>query len=510
MAAAQRPAGHPLRAAGLVTAALLALAALFFRVPALASSRAASEAFRWLLAAGMLAAFLWGYRALRSLPDAAGQRRTVVGFAAAFCLLCLLVPPFHDIDLCCYINIGWQQSHYGLNPYTHTLSEVPGWERDPMFRPYWQFTPSAYGFLFDLLARLVCRAGGGDWALTLFLFRAVNVLAFGLTGWVVWSCCRRLGLPHPERALYLLLWNPLLLLTGVVHGHNDIQMALLSALAVHLALGRGWVLSLPALVAATLVKYLTGPLLPLAFLLIGRRHGWGKAAVSAALGLALGAAAAWPYLGDGSDFRLASSLANFTEIHNSLAALLSFPFEVCVKWLPGLAPYRALATGAVRTAGWVLFGMVYGRVALHWLRGRQSDAAALLRDGVLLLFVLVCLVSSKFYPWYMGMFLPLALLLPLGDGLRRAVLAVSCGQVLSLTFVNQAHLLNVVVMLLLPLLAARLLRRPASLPLALPRAGAFRLAAAFRRLADGQQERRVDRLEAERLHLLDAASHADQ
>src|SRR5256885_1089720 len=83
---------------------------------------------RWPLAAGLLAAFLWGYRALRDRPEASGQCRTIAGFTAAFCLLSLLVPPFHDIDLCCYINIGWQQHHYGLNPYTHTLGEVPGWD----------------------------------------------------------------------------------------------------------------------------------------------------------------------------------------------------------------------------------------------------------------------------------------------------------------------------------------------------------------------------------------------
>jgi hypothetical protein len=108
-------------------------------------------------------------------------------------------------------------------------------------------------------------------------------------------------------------------------------------------------------------------------------------------------------------------------------------------------------TGAIKLVGWAMFGMVYAGVALRWLRNRTCDGATLLRDCVLVHFVLVCLVSSKFYPWYMGMFLPLALLLSPGDWLRRSVLAVSCAQVLSLTFINQAHFLNVLVMLLLPL-----------------------------------------------------------
>src|SRR5439155_1709181 len=208
-----RQARYPLGRAGAALLALLALTALVFRTPALASNPTLCGLFRCLLVPGMLAAYLWGYRALHALPDASGQRRAIVGFAAAFCVVALLIVPFDDIDLCCYINIGWEQAHYGLNPYTCPLAEVPGWEHDPMFRPYWQFTPSAYGVLFTAIARLVCRAGHGDWWLTLQLFRAVNVVAFGLTGWVVWSCCRRLGRPHPERALYLLLWNPLLVMT---------------------------------------------------------------------------------------------------------------------------------------------------------------------------------------------------------------------------------------------------------------------------------------------------------
>jgi len=66
-------------------------------------------------------------------------------------------------------------------------------------------------------------------------------------------------------------------------------------------------------------------------------------------------------------------------------------------------------------------------------------------------FVLVCLVSSKFYPWYLGMFLPLAYWLPAGDKLRTAVLAVACVQVLQFTFLRNAHGINTVILLLGPL-----------------------------------------------------------
>jgi hypothetical protein len=52
------------------------------------------------------------------------------------------------------------------------------------------------------------------------------------------------------------------------------------------------------------------------------------------------------------------------------------------------------------------------------------------------------------------MFFPLALWLPEGDRLRRVVLVVTCANLLSLTFVAQAHFLNATLMLVIPLIGA--------------------------------------------------------
>jgi len=61
------------------------------------------------------------------------------------------------------------------------------------------------------------------------------------------------------------------------------------------------------------------------------------------------------------------------------------------------------------------------------------------------------LASPKYHAWYLGMVLPLAVLLPTGGRLRAAVLALGVANLLSFTFVTQAHLLNVALMLGLPL-----------------------------------------------------------
>lgn len=76
------------------------------------------------------------------------------------------------------------------------------------------------------------------------------------------------------------------------------------------------------------------------------------------------------------------------------------------------------AVTAAFLGGFVAF---YAALAWRTVRGTGYDSATYLRDCVLISFVLVCVASAKYYPWYLGMFFPLALWLPEGDRLRRVV-----------------------------------------------------------------------------------------
>ena len=442
-----------LRNAGLAILALLVIAAVFYHTPALAANRVASELFAWLLAGGMLVAYVRGDIALQSCADLNGKAPVVRGFAAMFGLLSLLIPPFHSVDVSCYINRGWQQVHYGLNPYVHRVLDIPNWQLDPMFRPHWAEARSPYGFLFEELAWLICRLGGGHWTTTLLGFKVASLAVYTLTGWIVWLGCRRMGLPRPERQLYLVLWNPLIIVHSLINAHNDLWMGMLTAVAVYMAVTGTWLWTIPALVAAALIKYASAALLPFTVLFVGRHSGWRKTCAGMCLCISVIALSAWPYLhNDWRSFFTGQGTAN-TVVQNSLAGMALFPFEMAVRQRPSLQDsWEDVAKGITLTFG-VAFLLFYASLFWKRLRGGPYNREVYLYDCVLVPFVLVCLASSKYYAWYLGMFFPMALWLPEGDRLRRVVLVVTCANLLSVTFVAQAHFLNTLLMLVIPVIA---------------------------------------------------------
>ena len=438
---------HKLYAVGALTAAVYLAALVFYREGPAAHTRTGKELFAWFICLSLLPLYVWGYRVVSGEGETAGAR-TVVLFSATFCLLALFTHPFHSTDVFGYVNRGWQQVHYGLNPYEHRLADVPGWREDPMFREHWLYNPTPYGFLFMLLARAVCAAGGGNWWATVLLFKAVNVAAFAGSAWLVWAATRRLNAAGRVRSLYLLTWSPLLLMHHVANGHNDLLTGFFVALALYFAFAGRELWIIPALSAATLLKYGPAVLIPFALVFVVRRKGWGVGLAGCAISAALTVVVTAPYLADWERLRLEDIRDNATLIDNSLHSLLIHLYGTAALALPPLAAGRDEVDAVIRFTlrlGFVAF-LVYQFVRLP----RDFAPAAFAEKALLVLFVLICVISSKFNAWYLGMLLPAALMLEEGRALRRVTVAVSGGELLSLTFFKQAYMLNYFAMVLVP------------------------------------------------------------
>ena len=236
----------------------------------------------------------------------------------------------------------------------------------------------------------------------------------------------------------------------IANGHNDILIGCLLAAAAYLVVRGREVWVLPALAAATMLKYAPVLLAPAALVYVYRRRGWKVAAVGCLLGALIAVAAAAPYLGDWRQFRLEDIRDNATLIDNSLHSFLIHLYTNAARLVAPLMPYKEEFNSAIKAAlrgGFLIFLAV---VHVRFLR--RVTAGRLLELWALVLLVLMCVVSSKFNAWYMGMLLPPALFLPERHWLRRVTLLVTCAQTLSLTFFKQAYMLNYFAMVIVPAL----------------------------------------------------------
>jgi len=372
----------------------------------------------------------------------------VVGFGALLCLLAYLIYPFHSTDVFGYINRGWQQVHYQQNPYVFWTADIPNWQHDPMLRDHWIYNPNPYGFLFTLLARALTWVGRGNWWLTLFLFKSVNLAAYAATAGLVWSAAKRLGHAKPLSDLYLFMWNPLILMHHLANGHNDILTGYFVALGLYLAvIGAGfWII--PMLMMATLLKYGPAILLPLALIFVIKNYGWRVALLSSLFAGAIAVAVSAPYLVDWQQIRLDDIRGNATLIDNSLHSFLIHIFENFARLLPALQSYHGLVDGLIKNV--LRLGLVVVLLVQLLTIPRNFSARVALKKSLLLMFVLICVASSKFNAWYMGMLLPLALMLEAKDWLRRMVVLITSAELFSLTFFKQAYMLNFFAMILMP------------------------------------------------------------
>ncbi len=404
------------------------------------------DAFNFTMGIVLCVLYWHGYHVIKETPSFKWPLLLLFFMLIAF--ISLWSNPFHSTDLFGYINRGWQQLTYDTNPYITTVNQIQNWQQDEMFTNHWVHNPCPYGFLFAWYAKSLCLMGNGNLFWTAVLFKVMNAGSLLLTGLLLYSASRRMGSAHPELALYLCLFNPLLILHHLINGHNDILMALFMVLAGYCTIRRAWLWILPSLTAGLLIKWLALLCIPLACLYLIRQKQIKAMIFGGILSLALGLVLATPYLTDWQTLRLHEMEANAMVTVNSFHSLFYFAYKSMATWLTPLQSGLPLFGKLLQLVLWGAFVLFYGWRLYHVFR--TSEATAWIQESVLVFAVFLGVVSSKFYPWYLGMILPMALLLREGHLLRQVLLAVSCAQLFAITFLGRAHMLNYLLLTALP------------------------------------------------------------
>ncbi len=443
-------------------------ALMWFYASDLSGPRISREIFIWPLVLGMSVAYLGGYVQLFRADDdpQAVPLRHIVMLGIGVGLMALFIVPFHSTDVFGYINRGWQQAHYGMNPYLLVVDDIPNWKDDPMLTNHWVNNPSPYGFLFILITKLLCVLGGGNFVLTVMLFKAMNFLLYGLSAYLIYSCARLLTRNNKvvmKRTLYLFWLSPLIMMHHIANGHNDMVMGFFLALACwSLIFGKRTAL-LPLLTCAIFIKYAPIVTLPFALIYLIRKKDWGALFNGGAISILLLLTIAIPYIHDWQNLPFDKMARNATVTHASFHAMWYHLYLVLVKQVPFLTDFYQYKL-QVR---YVLKQILLGVFALYWSTQlwafwKQSKSAEnentltpmfWIETALRMMAVLILLASLKQYPWYLGMVFPLVFLLPEGALLRKVLITLSVTQLFYFTVLGQAHILNYLLMTLIPIVA---------------------------------------------------------
>jgi hypothetical protein len=369
----------------------------------------------------------------------------ILAFAAGIGVIGFLTVPFDSTDVFFYMATGWEQAHYGSNPYSVTLRDVDGALRDPMInhawmarnRNPWLDEPMPYGFLFALVSRAIAWLGGGKFWLTLALFNFLNLLMHAGTALFLWKASKMLPGDNAKMALYLYSWNPFVVLQYLADAHNDIIVGLLVVVAAYLLLKDRPFWTLPLLVAAGLIKYVALVLTPFAFVFLVRRKGWRDGVGAVLLSAAIICAAAAPYVSQVASFKYHLIWVQISESTGSLHAFMTYSFRALGRVWPPLAISLSSFSAVTQATSWLMFAVFTAReIFVSW---KQPIVApfTMIQRWTTILFVLIFVGSSQFYAWYIGMMFPLAILTRGTTLVADCVIALSGAHLLGFTFLRR-------------------------------------------------------------------------
>jgi len=178
----------------------------------------------------LLLAFAWWQ--LRDLLTTLSPRAILL-IAGIWSLPLLFAPPLFSRDVYAYAGQGHLVANH-IDPYVYgpgDLSPTDRWA----FRvdSVWRFTPSPYGPVWLWLAGRIVLLSQDHVVPALLMLRLLAVGGLLLVGWALPKLARAHGIP-PQRALWLGLANPIVLIHGVGGAHNDALMVglLVAGLAV--------------------------------------------------------------------------------------------------------------------------------------------------------------------------------------------------------------------------------------------------------------------------------------
>lgn len=389
--------------------------------------------------------FYYGYKKIDSNEVSILE---IIKWSIAFSLLMTLSFPTHSSDLYGYIARGAQQSLYNQNPYLESVSEINNYSTNHLFINFmWPEQPTTYGPLFVYFTKAIVFLSNNSFFSSFINFKFLNLTLYLL----LVSLVLRL---NNIKNLYLVAWNPLLLIQGLWNCHNDLLSGILIFLGIYLFKKENYFLCVFSLMLAAGVKYVSLLIIPIIFFYCLKKVYNKGAFLNLTLGLCCGVILiiifSLDYLIPTSQFStkdICSSLnkliTNINLVHKSFIALIF----TLIKYFCSLTNIDCNLLSIqyfLKYAFYLMFGVFY----LWVLVKKKSN---LIFDIALVLFIFLTFTIAKFHSWYL---LNLIVLIPLIEKgmLQELLIVLSMSHTFAITFLDQAKILNFLSMTLIPIL----------------------------------------------------------
>ena len=266
-------------------------------------------------------------------------------------------------------------------------------------------------------------------------YRAFAILCAGLCGLLIYQIVRLHSPERAARALQIWLWNPLLILTTAIGGHNEALVLLPILLSLWALQRKHWLGGLLCLAIAVHIKITCLIVLPPVCLWLALRIGWRAALLRVSAFIALAVPLSWllyePLGGWATLSRNFYERSVFST--NSLGSVAYWLLREVGGW------ERYVAQGTVARYAPLAFVAIAGFWLWRWWRQGDTSDASLWKAIAAVMLIYFLLGSYWFQHWYLLWLVALAVLLPNSGWTLRILPAYVLGSLLAahtLDFIN--------------------------------------------------------------------------
>ena len=401
------------------------------------------DLFFILLSTLLIILFYCGYKSIELNKATQGE---IIKWSIIFSVLMAFSIPSNSSDLFAYVARGAQQSIYHQNPYLETISSINGYKDNPLFFNFmWPRTVGTYGPIFNYVSKAIVYLNNNNFVLSLINFKLLNLTIFFLL--ILFTLKM-----NNTKNLFLIAWNPLIMIQGLWNCHNDLISGALIFLGLYLLVKEKHFWGIFALTVAAGIKFVSLLIIPVIFFYFLKTKPEKHIFVNLVLGLCCGilliTILSIDYIIPGHNLtshNITNFLASVGLVHKSLIAAII----TVIKYLTNLQETNLNLISIQSIVKYVVYS-IFGIFYIWILSKRGTNLAS---DVTLVLFIFFAFTIAKFHSWYL---LNVIVLIPFLDRgevtspLRKLLIVLSMSHTYAITFLDQAKIVNFISMTLLP------------------------------------------------------------